>query len=218
MKRKAEAFCRGERLKSPMKSILLLLDYHHLLPHELVAVDLFGMYGLWNTYDIYGHCKYLEMWDINPLYCKYAKKFIPSATVMTGDSIKAVQDNKLLKPFYNLIILDNPSGIYANDYCEHFDLFPRIYSYIDQEGIIIMNLVLDVHDLSSRYSFSTHVKDAWIMKRKEFYQCDNVDRSEPNQLIKAYIDNAERNGFKTIHHFLIPRTKSLGFLTLYLKK
>ena len=114
---------RGDRLLSPMDVLLRTLNAYGYLPKKMICLDLFGFIGLWVTKDYHHLCDYLEMYEINPIYSKYARKFIKNAVVVNADSVKAVKDGNLKRDKYSFVVIDNPFGCFGN-YCEHFDLFP----------------------------------------------------------------------------------------------
>jgi hypothetical protein len=78
-------FKRGDRLVTPMQLLISTLDSRGYLPEKIIAVELFGMHGLWITKDYANICSYLELYEINPTYANFAKKFIRNAKVITGD-------------------------------------------------------------------------------------------------------------------------------------
>ena len=98
------------RLNTSMDMVILTLKVYNIFPKPLIALDLFGMYGLWVTVDYAPYCDYLEMWEINPKYAKFAHRFLPKAVVNVGDSIKVVKAGQLQRRDYNFIVIDNPMG------------------------------------------------------------------------------------------------------------
>lgn len=126
---------QGDRLQTPMQIQINTLRCHGYLPRRIIAVELFGMHGLWITKDYADICAYLELWEINHVYAAFAKKFIKNAVVVEGDSIHAVLDKKLMKDRYNFIVSDNPLvSPYGDNYFEHFNLFPAVLDYVDDGG------------------------------------------------------------------------------------
>ena len=90
IKRKYIDLVKGDRLKTAMQVQIDTLKFYDYLPRRIVAVELFGMHGLWITKDYAPQCAYLEFYEINHVYAMFAKKFIRNATVVEGDSIRAV--------------------------------------------------------------------------------------------------------------------------------
>ncbi len=126
---------KGGRLQTPMQIQINTLRYCGYLPQQIIAIELFGMHGLWITKDYADICTYLELYEINHIYARFAKNFIKNAVVVEGDSIQAVMQKKLRRDRYNFIVSDNPMGApYGDNYYEHFDLFPTILDYVDDAG------------------------------------------------------------------------------------
>jgi hypothetical protein len=208
------------RLKTPMDMVILTLKAYNILPKPLIALDLFGGHGLLVTADYVPYCDYFEMWEIIPLYAKFAKRFLPKAVVNVGDSIKAVKEGKLLRRDYNFIVIDNPQGIFneATEYCEYFDLFPEIFNYIDvKKTFFVTNASLDVEEYIKTHPYFSAQLDKWLKKRKEFYNMD-AKKIYPEQLEKILRDKFKNWGVKVKKYFFIPRTSVAGFQVIEVEK
>jgi hypothetical protein len=195
----------GSRLRTPMELLISTLSARGYLPSEIRALELFGMCGLWITKDYADICSYLELYEINPVYAMYAHKFIPNATVVNSDSIKALRERRLRKQSYTYIVSDNPIRCpFGNGYCEHFDLFPEIVSYIDG-GILQLSFLHNIEGLG----LSTNQ----LQRREEFY-----GRVDPS-VIQA-VHTYERLMPKTtiLDFVFLPRNSAGSFLAFVLKK
>jgi hypothetical protein len=207
------------RLKTPMDMVILTLKVYQLLPHPLIALDLFGMHGLWTTADYVHYCDYLEIWEIEPIYAKFAKKFFPKTKVNIGDSIKAVQNKKLNKNKYNFIVIDNPIGGVFNEeknYCEHFNLFPKILDYIENKTtIFVINIVINMDVIKQRGYIQPNQFNNWLKIRKNFLGGNvNIKKPNPEKLIEVYKNKFKNWGLSVNHSFFIPRNKIVGFLII----
>lgn len=60
-----ELFQKSDRCKSPFQVILLILRHYDILPSPMIALEVFGMHGLWATKDYAHYCDYLELWEID---------------------------------------------------------------------------------------------------------------------------------------------------------
>jgi len=208
---------RAGRLKTPMDMVILALQTYGILPQNLTALELFGMHGLWVTVDYAYLCNYLELWEINPTYCKFAQKFLPKATVKIGDSIDAVKKGKLLRDDYNFIVIDNPIGgtFGSGKYCEHFDIFPALIKRVAGRSIFIITTVLDTGAIVNRYP-SVSIEN-WLIRRKEFYGIKNeaeIRKIGVNKLKELYINKFKSWNVNVENIFFTPRDKPVGFLTV----
>lgn len=212
---------RTGRLKTPMDIVVLTLQIHKLLPKPLIALDLFGMHGLWVTCDYAHLCDYLELWEIEPIYAKFARKFIPKAVVKIGDSIKAVKEKRLLRENYNFIVIDNPIwSPYGPGYCEHFDLFPDVFSYLGKSGVLVINVILDIGLYTSALS-KKQIPQKWIDRRKEFYGISKdkeVVELDPEKMVDIYKDKVSKEDFIITNNFFVPRNPSIGHLVIAVER
>ena len=212
---------RSGRLKTPMDMVILSLKAYKLLPANLTALEVFGMHGLWITYDYANLCDYLELWEVNPMYAKYAKKFLPMATVRVGDSIEAANKGNLLRNDYNFVVIDNPiSGPYNSEkYCEHFDLFPALLERIADKTVFIMNTVLDMEKIAIRYPSLAFQE--WTIRRKKFYEIQNDDEVKKIQvetLVDIYRNKFNKWAVDVNYILFIPRDDCVGFLVVAVNK
>jgi len=205
---------RSERLKTSMDTVILTLRHFNIIPKEIIALELFGMCGLWVTKD-YGHyCNYLELWEINPFYAKWAQYFLPNATVQNGDSIEACQKGKLLRNDYNFIVIDSPGGPFNDgNYCEHFDIFPSIFNYTAKNFIMIITII---RSIESQIELTDKIRiDRWKERRSNFYgfkePSDSINIDLGN-LIETYANIFKRSNVVVDRILYVPRNDFLGFL------
>ena len=188
------------RLNTPMDIVLLWLRTNKYLPQRLVAVEPFGMHGLWHTRDYADLCEYLEIFEIDRDYYDFLVKTYPNSTCRMEDSIKAFQNRTLQREAYNFIVIDNPFGeIYGDDYCEHFDLFESALSYLDRGGVLILNLDLETE-------FDANVQ----RRREEFYGKAVIG---PHEALEFYRRQIEGRSVHTVRDMVfIPRNETIGYL------
>jgi hypothetical protein len=197
---------RGDRLQTPMEMQINLLNAYSYLQKPIIALELFGMHGLWHTIDYASICSYLELYELNHVYAIFAKKFIKNAMVVEADSINVVLNNKLKKKKYNFIVSDNPLGSpFGNNYFEHFDLFPEIIDYVEDEGVLSLNFIYnDLYSLSKQHS----------EKRTEFYGNGNPSIREAVDVYKGLF---MKRGKAVVDFLFLPRNKHIGYLSLIVK-
>jgi len=201
---------KSNRLKTPMDYILQTLEPLDLLPANAVAVDLFGMYGLWTTRDIYPYCRRIELWEIDPVYARWAKRFLADAAVFCGDSIKAMSEGRLSQQFYDFILIDNPLGCF-DKYCEHFEALPLAMKYIHRT-VMVLNVIPSVKPVLNNYQRSDQYINDWILRRRLFYQKDNAENITVSEILIFYRNYFETNGFVVKFLSFVPRTPVVLFL------
>jgi len=210
------------RLKTPMDMVIMTLKIKELLPDPLIALDLFGMHGLWVTADYAPLCRHLDFWEINRQYAKFAQKYFSHIDFQAhvGDSIDAVKTgNSSLRKDYNFIVIDCPFwSPFGAMYYEHFDLFPFIFDYIAMEGGVLVFTVL--FNLKLHYN-KQEFSRTWIERRKEFYGL-NEDGQAINldivTLMTAYKNRVPHHLFDLVDIFLVPRSLTVGHLVIALKR
>lgn len=206
LKRKyIEIVKRGNRLMTPMEMIISTLRACGHLPENIIALDLFGMYGLWVTRDYADICSYLEMYEIDPVYASYAKRFVKKATVVNGDSIEAVNSRHLLRGKYNFIVVDNPfRSPFGKNYCEHFELFPMIGNYIDS-GILELSFVYNIEGAC--------LSKEQLERREKFYGKANPSKNEALDVYRKLVGEHK----DIIDYVFLPRDGFVSFLCLVLR-
>ncbi|MBL4654547.1 MAG: hypothetical protein JKY33_01825 [Bacteroidia bacterium] len=217
--RKFSNFCRRYRLRTPVRNIIITLQAYDIIPENAIGLDLFGRHGLWHTWDLAEICNYIEMWEIDPFYANHAKKFIPKANVQTGDSIDAVKNSKLLRNDYNIILVDNPNGPFANDqYCEHFDLFPDLLNHLTTKAVLIINLTNDVNAMNARDQYSSEFMDKWLERRKGFYGKEMNNGESIVDYMDIYKQKFTEWNWKVNECFFSARHEFVGYLVLEIEK
>jgi len=194
------------RLKTPMDIVLLWLKTSKYLPEKLVAVEPFGMHGLWHTRDYAELCSYNEIFEIEKDYYDFLKKSYPAFSCRMEDSIKAIQEKRLHRSAYNFIVIDNPyGGLYGDNYCEHFDLFYPALDYLDDKAILVLNIVMDS-------DFKREVRE----RRISFY---GKAEMLPKEALEFYTREIEsKTNKRVVDSVFIPRNKTIGYLTFVVER
>jgi hypothetical protein len=194
------------RLKTPMDIVLLWLKTGKYLPEKLVAVEPFGMHGLWHTRDYASLCSYNEIFEIEQDYYNFLKKSYPEFSCRMEDSIVAFKNKKLNRDKYNFIVIDNPyGGIYGDNYCEHFDLFYPALDYLDDKSVLILNIVLESE-------FTPDLKK----RREEFYGKAVMQPKEALDFYRAEIESKTNKA--VVDAVFIPRNEIIGYLVFAINK
>ena len=196
---------RAGRLTTPMQMLVSVLQAHRYLPSEVIALELFGMHGLRMSIDYASICSYLEFYEINPIYARFARSFIRNGKVINRDSIEMLTSRKLLRSRYNLIISDNPlASPYGENYYEHFEIFPHVGDYIS-DGVLELSFVHSYKNCMPALS------QKHLQAREQFYGM--VDPSL-EQAVQVY--DKKLPGKKILDYIFLPRNACLGHLALVL--
>jgi len=211
-------------LRTHIDYLVLSVKTAGFLPKNIIALELFGMYGLYLTKHYAYYCDHIDMWEIDPNYVRYAKKFRePNVTIIQGDSVSAVRNGTITKK-YNFLMIDNPLiSPYGDGLTEHFDVMPQIFDLADNSFIVIFNIILaEPESLYEEYHFTSeaHQKKlfTWIEKRKVFYQNPNGFTLKPQEYVKVYESKFKQWGLDVEFSAYQPRSMKVGFLAFALKK
>lgn len=222
-KRKMLDVSRGMgRLYTPMDMVILNLKIRGYIYKHLTGLDLFVKHGLWVSNDYASQCDSLECWEIDSLYGKFAERNIPCHNLMLriGDSIKAVQNNKLSRNKYSFIVIDNPIwSPYGGKYYEYFDLFPSIFKYVGEECIIVVNILLDMESHAKSIG-EKEISGEWIDRRKDFYGVDNkkdVILLDIKDAMRKHRELSDESNVNLNDVFYVPRSEKVAFLIMCFK-
>ena len=208
------------RAFSAMQLMLKTLQTNKMLPDKLIALDLFGFVGTTTTMDYAHLAEYLEMWEIDPYYAKEAKKNIPKAEVICGDSINAVKTGKLLRKNYNFIVLDaNASSPFNDGSYECFGFFEHTLNYIADQTVIFVTIFSDLGKYLNLYGRALeNVDKNWIQARKDFFQLDNVIDARGIDYLNAYERVIRQRNLEILYSQYINRNDYVGFGVFVVKK
>ncbi|GAB1446653.1 MAG: hypothetical protein KF860_08000 [Cyclobacteriaceae bacterium] len=210
-------------IKVPIDYMILSITISGYLPKNLNALELFGMYGLYVTKHYSKLCQSVELWELDPEFVRYARKFCDkNVNVIQGDSVKAVKEFRLMGK-YNLLVIDNPLvSPYGNGLYEHFNVMPEIFDATEEQFILIFNVILvNPKSLYEDYKFNSisdlKNRDIWIRKRMEFYGTP-LEKLTPQEYVKLYSTMFEEWGLIVDYSTFLPRNHRVGFLGFALRK
>lgn len=164
----------NKRHKTAMQQLLLILKVKNLLPKHIMAVELFGMHGLWHTMDYIEKVESLDIFEINPTYHKLSKRLLKKYSVrfFLQDSIAFIATTNLR---YNFVVADIPFGgnFYTSNGLPFFLL--NLIKLVDPDGGVLIfncharyfqhfeNLKLQIASVVDSHS----IKEIFCMPRNE---------------------------------------------------
>jgi hypothetical protein len=198
---------------SAMQLMLKTLRTNKMLPEKLTALDLFGFIGTTTTMDYAPLTDYLEMWEIDPYYAKEAKKNLPNANVVCGDSINAIKTGLLHRKEYNFIVIDaNVSSSFSDGSYESFGVFPHALNYIARQTVIFVTIFSNLKEFINLYGGSLEELDKnWIQARKDFFQLDNVVDARGIDYLKGFETRIKERNLELVQSQFINRNDCIGF-------
>lgn len=178
----------------------------------------------------------LDAWEMDPMRAKVLNHLIPEADVAVCDAFKQVHK---LKPSYDVIVIDN--NLVQIPF-EHFDLFPHIIKGLRDEGF----LVISVCDAPGNYyvdreqkirqvlgsRVDSFVRD-WDKARADFYRFPQISEEDylthtgrimplsdfsAQDMVPIYTDLAIKQGYFTVYHTVMRRSRAMQYILLELKK
>lgn len=165
-----------------IKKVVSFLEEKGIALSQLKALDFFAREGDWQTAYYAPLVKEIHAWELNPDFETNLKKNLPlGAKVTIGDShVLAKETNER----FDLIVLDNPLGCYADKYCEHFNAIECIVPLLNDFGIVVLNVK------TQPYNFEKFPE--WKRRRDDFYGVDSSSLSD------HFIDPFYREKFSTL--------------------
>lgn len=203
-----------------MQLMLKTLRTNKMLPQNLIALDLFGFIGTTTTMDYAHLAEYLEVWEIDPYYAKEAKRNLPHAEVVCGDSINAVKAGQLLRKEYNFIVIDaNVSSAFSDGSYESFGVFPHVLNYIKTEAIIFVTIFSSLKEYSKLYGLSIEQLDKkWIKARQDFFQMEDVIDGSGIDYLKGFERIIKEKNINLLYSQFINRNDCIGFGVFVISK
>ncbi len=203
-----------------MQLMLKTLDSNQMLPKELVALDVFGFIGTSITMDFQDRAGYLEMWEINTYYAKQAKKNIPKAKVVCGDSVNAAKTGGFLRTDYNFIVIDgNSSTSFSDGSYETFGVFPYVLNYIGNQAVIFVTIFNNLKKNYELYGKGIEEADPkWLQARRDFYQMENIIDGKGIDYLKSFEEIILKKNLELVYTNFISRNDCVGFGVFVVKK
>ena len=197
---------------SPTQQIFRELERRGVKLGELTALEAFGGNGDMHTKDYASRVASLEVWEEDPDKEHRLRRNLPMAEVKITDAFKEIAT---VAKQYNLIVLDSPVQVYGN-YCEHFEIFPKVLRVATDSSIVIVNVIpgFAAADGAQRPRLFT---EAHLARRRAFYRTAHPERVSYGQMIAAYQSYIDENGFDLEWHFFRQRTSATGLHYLVLK-
>lgn len=203
----------NNRSFTALQTVIKTLRSNHLLPEKLIALEVFGFIGTSTSLDYAPFTEYLELWEYDPYYARYAQKINPKARVMCGDSINALAEGKVFRKDYNFIVIDPniASGTESSGY-ESFTCFENALRYTSDQAVIIVTIYNDLRAFASYYNtIAEELDPSWITARKAFYGLQNVIDAPATDYLLAFEKIIQKNGYAMRYSQFISRNDSVGF-------
>ena len=188
----------------------------------LIALEVFGMYGLRVTRDYIDQCSHLDFWENDARNYRYAQIALRKypVTYHFGDSIRALGDDggSQFRSDYNLIVVDNPVRPFG-PYCEHFEVLPNIWKYVSPLGCaIVTNICQNPHVYSKTYK-RIEITD-WISARRNFYgrDLDNMNIHEKFKFFAYFYSQQVPSHLTPKSIFFIPRGPNTALMVQYVEQ
>lgn len=203
-----------------MQLMLKTLETNQMLPKKLIALDVFGFIGTSITMDFQHLAEYIEMWEIEPYYAKEAKKNVPIAKVVCGDSVKAAQTGAFLRKDYNFIVIDgNSIQPFGDGSYESFGVFPYVLNHIADHAVIFVTIYSNLKKTFELYGQSIEEADQkWLQARRDFYQMENIIDGKGIDYLKNFEKIITDKNLELVHSQFINRNDYVGFGVFVVKK
>jgi hypothetical protein len=160
----------------------------------MTALDFFAREGDWQTSHYAFLVSELHAWEINPSFEEKLRENLPKSSKITiGDSHILGQECQFK---FDLIVIDNPQGVYGEKYCEHFDALKVAISLFKDTGILIFNVKTAPFDYDD--------KVMWKKRRNDFYGQDSA-KLQKDFIHKFYENLLRENGFMVEYSFMTER-------------
>ncbi len=191
----------GQKYK-PMLQVLEELKRREIQPETLRVLEVFGRDGVDHTTTYADKVKSLEVWEIDRNRRPQLEKNLPDAEVRIVDSYDEIETTTTK---YDLIILDNPIGIYSN-HCDHFDFFPDpLFRVTSDEALFIVNVIPDIDPMTQK--IFPNLDEKYLEKRADFYDADDPAHISMKQMVDTYKRFIEFHDYHMLWSFYVERSK-----------
>lgn len=191
----------GQKYK-PMLQVLDELRRREIQPEKLKVLEVFGRDGVDHTMTYADGVKSLEVWEVDKnLRCQLEKN-LPDAVIRIVDSYEEIETTTTK---YDLIVLDNPIGIY-NNHCDHFDFFPDpLFRVTSDDSLFVINVIPDIDPATLK--IFPNLDEKYLEERADFYNIDDPMHISFDQMIDTYRRFIEINDYQLLWTFRIERSK-----------
>lgn len=199
---------------TPMESVLSKLNSVGIDLGKLKVLEMFGFDGSMHTKDYGDKVGSLDIWEIDTQYESALTAKFPQANVKICDSFQEV---KATSCKYDMIIIDNPMGIYCDDkYCEHFELFPDIFKITNDICILLLNVIPNITEEWHNKYRHAFTPEHW-QRRSQFYQCANSENISIEYMAYIYSIWMRQAGFD-IRYLLFEQRSCVYYLGFIIKR
>lgn len=157
--------------------------------------------------------KELDVWEIDEKFKEKLEKNLPEANIKITDSFKEIK--KTIKR-YNMILMDNPMGIF-NGHCEHFDMFMESFQVMQDQCIVILDIMPNLQNVDDNFNYICDSNN--LLARKLFYRVNDPLNISIEEMIKAYREISNARGYDIEWYFTEERSGDfIQYLVLNLKR
>ena len=180
---------RRKMVTSPMDRVIEMLRQKGVEVGLLRALEMFAARGEIHTRDYAQLVRSIDAWEIDGSLQAELQQNVPEAHVSIGDAYAMLRESA---KSYDLIVIDNPLSMHG-EHCEHFDVFPDVFSILSSGGVLVFNVVPAIDD-RVREMYPYMFSEEHLAKRTAFYARSDVETIELEELKKHYVGLAERAG------------------------
>jgi hypothetical protein len=186
---------------SPMQRVLRGLERRGIDLQSATALEVFGGTGSRHTLDYAHRVDRLEVWEMDPKHEAKLRSNLPHAVVLITDAYRRVKETA---DRFDLIVVDNPTGMYGGGRCEHFDLFPDIFRLAADSAVVLLDVIPNAPQSVRRTD--PHVFSAEHLEaRRRFYRTNRPDDLSWGDIVDTYRQLAEASGFALAWSFVVRR-------------
>ena len=183
-----------------MERIIKRLFKYGAPVREFAALDFFAREGDWQTQKYAFDVASIEAWEIDKAFEKKLRENLPHAKVRIIDSFE--QAEKCTEKF-DFIVVDNPQNLFGPEkqFCEHFEVIPKILPLIKQGGYLVFNV--------NWQPFDYEKSPDWRMRREQFYQRKDTHQLELEDFVMPFYTNLFNEfGYEVEESFTDPRNST----------
>jgi len=164
------------------------------------TLELFGGSGRFHTVD-YARCVgSLEVWEIDERHAAELRKRLPHARIRIVDTYIEIGRTP---DTFDLVVVDNPMSTWGGR-CEHFDLFPSLFSLLASRAVVVLNVIPRLTD-AARTRYPYLFNNEHLARRTTFYRTEHPEDVRVEEMVRSYERYALRAGFRLEWHLLVRR-------------
>jgi hypothetical protein len=195
-----------------MQRLLRQLRQREVRLDELRALEIFGHTGEFHTLDYASLVASVEVWEIDVDCEPSLRRNLPEAEVKITDSYAELQRTDRR---YDLVVVDNPLGLWGGGHREHFDLFPDLFRVCADPAILVVNVIPNLRPRERRrwdYVFN----EEHLAARRDFYGTDQPQDVSLDAMEARYRELCADNG-RDVDWVFFVRRHSVYYLTVRLR-